>query len=199
MQSFLFAWLLGLAVCATACTETITETKTITLHDTVIRTVHDTVTIREAIEREGTTVIVVRHAEKADNSADPVLSPDGELRAQELARLFWNVKLNKIYTTPFNRTRLTAAPIAELNGVTPAEYAPNTTAVQLAERILLENTGKIALVVGHSNTVPELLKALSGNSFVVQIQDSQYDDLFIANVHAKEPEILHMKYGKPTP
>jgi broad specificity phosphatase PhoE len=146
-----------------------------------------------------TTVIVVRHAEKADNSVDPLLSSDGEARAQELTRILSDVEINSIYTTPLNRTRLTAKAVAESKGMSTKDYATTLSASQLASRIQSENAGKVALVVGHSNTVPELLKALSNNAFSIQIAESQFDNLFIATLHPDAPRVLHLKYGKPTP
>jgi 2,3-bisphosphoglycerate-dependent phosphoglycerate mutase len=199
MYHLLLALLLGLSIISTACTETVTETKTVSECDTVVLTVRDTITIPNIIVDTLTTVIVVRHAEKADNSADPVLSPDGEARARELARILEDVKINSIYTTPMNRTRLTVKHVGDSRFITAKDYATNVSAAQLAARIRMENAGKVALVVGHSNTVPELLKALSNNGFNVQIAEHQFDNLFIATLHAGVPQILHMKFGKPTP
>ena len=199
MPHLLLALLLGFSIVSAACTQTITETRTVIERDTVVVTVRDTITIPKVITDTITTVIVVRHAEKADNSADPVLSSDGEARAQELARVLSDVTINNIYTTPLNRTRLTAKPVAESKGITTKDHATNLSAVELAARIRSENAGRVALVVGHSNTVPELLKALSNNAFNIQIAEGQFDNLFIATLHADVPQILHMKYGKPTP
>jgi len=199
MPHFVLALLLGFSIVSAACTQTITDTKTVIERDTVVLTIRDTISIPKVITDMLTTVIVVRHAEKADNSVDPLLSSDGEARAQELTRILSDVEINSIYTTPLNRTRLTAKAVAESKGMSTKDYATTLSASQLASRIQSENAGKVALVVGHSNTVPELLKALSNNAFSIQIAESQFDNLFIATLHPDAPRVLHLKYGKPTP
>jgi broad specificity phosphatase PhoE len=180
-----------------SCTETITNT--VVERDTVTVTIRDTVTIPNVIDDRLTTVILLRHAEKSAAGADPGLNADGHLRAQELTRILGNVTINNIYTTPFNRTRQTIMPLAESKGLTAIEYDANVSSAQLASKIKSENKGKTAVVVGHSNTIPELLKSFSNNAFVVQIAESQYDNVFIASLHADKPKIVHLKYGKETP
>jgi broad specificity phosphatase PhoE len=197
MPRFLIALFIGFMFVSAACTETITNT--IVERDTVTVTVHvrDTVTIPQAIDDTLTTVIVLRHAEKADNSADPDLSADGQLRAEELKRIL-NLSINTIYTTPFKRTRQTAAPLASQN-ITLREYAADISADEFAAQIRRENPRKIAVVIGHSNTISPLIKALTNNQIVVPSSETQYDNLYIATLHSIESKVLHLKYGKPTP
>jgi len=56
--------------------------------------------------RPVTTVIIVRHAEKniEPNNPDPDLSPAGQARAQEIARMFGDSGVQAIYATQYKRT-----------------------------------------------------------------------------------------------
>jgi broad specificity phosphatase PhoE len=126
-----------------------------------------------------TVVFAVRHAEKAaDGSADPALTPEGVARAASLARILRDAGVTVVYSTPTTRTRTTARPLGL--PVTEDASAPEV----LAKRILKENRGKNVLVVGHSNTVPVLLKAL-GVSTPPPIGDNDFDNLFVVVVPDK--------------
>ncbi|HEV7921586.1 MAG TPA: phosphoglycerate mutase family protein [Thermoanaerobaculia bacterium] len=126
-----------------------------------------------------TVIFAVRHAEKAtDGSADPALTAEGVARAASLARILRDAGVTVVYSTPTTRTRTTARPL----GIPVTEDASAPEA--LARRILRENRGKNVLVVGHSNTVPLLLKAL-GVSSPPAIGDNDFDNLFVAVVPEK--------------
>ncbi|HST43926.1 MAG TPA: phosphoglycerate mutase family protein, partial [Luteimonas sp.] len=105
-------------------------------------------------------VIVVRHAEKADDgSADPALSPQGMARARALADQLASTPLAAVYATPLRRARQTAAPVAQRHGVAVRTYPADMAAAALAVQLRAHRTGTV-LVVGHSNTVPALASAL---------------------------------------
>jgi len=128
------------------------------------------------------TVYVVRHAEKlvsADNSKDPPLTEQGLRRAAALARTIDPKSLFAVYATPYARTRGTAAPSAEAAGLPVTEYPPDDTA-GLAAKIRSAAKGGV-LVVGHSNTVPEILAALGVTEPVV-LGDGDFGDLFIVTL-----------------
>ena len=109
---------------------------------------------------QATVIYLVRHAEKAeDGTNDPPLTEAGEQRAQTLARMFADAGLTAVHTTAYRRTRATAAPIAAALGITPHEYDPRALA-EFAER--LKGAGGRHLVLGHSNTTPELVRLLGG-------------------------------------
>ena len=138
-----------------------------------------------------TTVILVRHAEKAGPSGDVPLSEIGKQRAIELARVLSGTHLDAIYTTPYHRTRQTAAPVATPRHLDPIEVKPEDTVA----RIRKDHLGKTVLVVGHSNTVPNTLKQL-GIPEPPEIPDSAYDDLFIVTLgEAFEPRLVTLRYG----
>jgi broad specificity phosphatase PhoE len=145
---------------------------------------------------------VVRHAERADNGqpvagatmmeADPDLSPAGHARAKSLAAMLAEAGIRQIFTTEYRRTRQTAAPIAERLQIEPLMTAARETAT-LVER--LRAVSGPVLVVGHSNTIPDIIRAL-GVSTPVRLQDQDYGDLFIivARGTAAAPTLIRLKY-----
>lgn len=142
-----------------------------------------------------TTVILVRHAEKAGPSGDVPLSEPGLARATELARVLGTVKFDAIYTTPFERTRKTAAPLGAKLGLKPVEIAAEKTyAADMVKLIREKHENGTVLVVGHSNTTRDVIVALGGS--VPEIADSTYDDLFIVTlVDGAPPRVLSLRYG----
>ncbi len=180
--------------------ETITKTETITRHDTVYVQVHDTTTIPSFISDTTTTFIIVRHAEKEAAGTDPNLTADGQLRANELRRVLANIPVTAIYSTPYNRTRQTVQPLAMAKSITITDYPTSKPYAQLVSEIKAANRGKVVVIVGHSNTVPDILKTISNNTFVITISDTQYDNLFIAALPDNlSATINHLKYGVETP
>lgn len=126
-----------------------------------------------------TLVVVVRHAEKsADDPRDPSLSDAGAARAQSLAGALRHVPLDAVFVSPFRRTQLTASPAAVQSSLQaielPASSAVAADAEALATRILTDFRGKSVLIVGHSNTVPEIVAALSGLP-PMPMGDDEYD------------------------
>jgi broad specificity phosphatase PhoE len=147
-----------------------------------------------------TTFIVLRHAEKADNSKDPNLSVDGLKRAEELRKTLSPISVEAIYATPFNRTKQTVTPLATEKQMVITEYPVNKPYAELVNELLDAYRGKTVVIVGHSNTVPELLKVLSNNTFNISISENQFDNLFVVTLtDGKQPEVAPMKYGKSTP
>jgi 2,3-bisphosphoglycerate-dependent phosphoglycerate mutase len=147
-----------------------------------------------------TTFIVLRHAEKADSSKDTYLSAEGLIRADELRKTLSPVDVTAIYSTPYNRTKQTVTPLATEKGITITEYQANKPYEEFVNELLAANYGKTVVIVGHSNTVPEILKALTKNTFNVVISENQFDNLFVVSINeGKAPEVVPMKYGKSTP
>src|SRR5690242_13430172 len=67
-----------------------------------------------------TTVILVRHAEKAAEPAnDPPLTSEGEARARDLWLAVKEAGVTAVITTQFARTRATAQPTASALSITP--------------------------------------------------------------------------------
>jgi broad specificity phosphatase PhoE len=152
-----------------------------------------TISIMTSVSASAQTVIVVRHGEKLDSSADPVLSPEGEVRAARLANMLAESRVRAIYTTQFKRTILLAAPTAKRLGITPVTMAARETAALIA-KIRTHAKDEVVLVVGHSNTVPEILKGL-GYTTPVTVTEEDYDNLFIVAMQpGGAPTVVRLKY-----
>lgn len=145
-----------------------------------------------------TTVILVRHGEKVTDPAvkDPALTAAGEARAKELARVLTGVKIDAIYVTPFNRTRQTAAPLAEAASLKAIEIAAGADyPAAMAKTIRTGHAGQTIVVVGHSNTTPDVIRAL-GIADPPAIPDSEYDDIFVVTLaDGSAPRLLALRYG----
>src|SRR5262249_55293657 len=129
--------------------------------------------------RPVTTVILVRHAEKNIEPAnpDPDLTPAGRERAQEIARMFADAGVNAIYATQFKRTQQTVKPLSDRIGV-PVTLLDSNQTDQLVRRLQTTYRGKTVFIAGHNNTVPAIISALSGETYPV-IPESEYDNLYI--------------------
>jgi phosphohistidine phosphatase SixA len=156
------------------------------------------------VSAAATTIIVVRHAEKStDDPRDPSLSAIGADRARALSSVLKDASVTAIYVTQYKRTRQTAEPLAQQAGVTIVERPVNaansaTYAQDLAREIFANSAGKSVLVVGHSNTVPDIVKALSGSA-VPSISDPEYDHIFVVTIPAAgSPRLMQLRFGVPT-
>ena len=146
-----------------------------------------------------TTLILVRHAEKArDGSPDPPLTPAGRRRAGELAHALGHLDLTAVYATPFRRTRQTAEPVASSRNLEILSYAAEDT--DFAKKAAADHVGGAVLIVGHSNTIPRLVNRLIGREDYAQLADSVYDNLFIVMVAEDgKAEVIRLRFGDPTP
>ncbi len=130
-------------------------------------------------------IVLVRHAEKAAVVGnDPPLSELGQSRAIDLAKAMRSAPPNAIVVSALQRTSLTAAEVAKATGVVPQAIAlaGGTAAhVDAVAKAVRAATG-VVLVVGHSNTVPAIIKALGGPS-LPDICDATYTDFFTLTPH----------------
>lgn len=147
-------------------------------------------------------VLLVRHAEKASEPGeDPGLSAAGQARAQALATALAEARVGAILTSPLRRTRDTAAPTAAANGLQPQAIgfeggsAAHATAVAAAVRA---QDAATVLVVGHSNTVPAILKALGGPA-LPDFCESSYGLLLVLTLDDGPPRLLRARYGAADP
>jgi broad specificity phosphatase PhoE len=146
-------------------------------------------------------IILVRHAEKALDANEPgvPLSEAGRTRAARLAQMLAGAGVTAIYATETDRARQTAEPLAKALKLEVRTYSPRDAAGKLAPRLLLDRLKKddpsgVVLVVGHQNTVPDLLAAL-GHAEKVEIGDKQFDDLFVVVQKATgPPTVVRLKY-----
>lgn len=138
------------------------------------------VAAQPAHAHDGTVVVVVRHAEKAsDDPRDPSLTDAGRARAEALAATLSGAGLDLVVSTQFRRTRDTAAPAASAAGlevqVRPVDASNAATyAADLARDLRVLPAGSTVLVVGHSNTVPGIVAALSGQP-AAEMPETEYD------------------------
>jgi broad specificity phosphatase PhoE len=134
-------------------------------------------------------IFIVRHCEKAMESTDnPNLSDAGSNRAMHLAEILNTTGLEAIYSTDTKRTLQTAEPLAKAAGLSPLIYEPRDA--NFAN--LLRKSGKKTLVVGHSNTVPELLNQLTGTK---NYQPSDvYGDLWVLTVQGEQVSVLRLSF-----
>ena len=138
-------------------------------------------------------IVVVRHAEKADQTADPVLSAEGTARAVALAKALRSLDVKAVYVTQYQRTALTAAPLIAASGLKAIEVHSDATP-ELVARMKKEHAADVVLTVGHSNSVPRILKLL-GVTETVELADTDYDNLFIVvPTGSGAPVLLRLKY-----
>ena len=124
-----------------------------------------------------TTVYVVRHAEKASGSA-PGLTPQGRARAEFYVEFFRAVDVAAVYATPTRRTQDTATPLATAKGLAVTNYPNGPTFATFGPELLAAHAGETIVVVGHGNTVPLLVNALSGETAYTDIPHDEYRRLY---------------------
>ena len=149
-----------------------------------------------ALRAQATTVVLVRHAEKAPAPAsDPLLSDAGQARAAALADVLADAGVQAVIVTPFQRTQLTAAPLAGKRGLAPRAVPVSPTHVADVARAVRELKGQTVLVVGHSNTIPAIVGALGGPK-LPDLCDAQYAQLFTLVIPEQgTPSLVRAHYG----
>ncbi len=136
------------------------------------------------------TIFFVRHAEKSGTGGDnPDLSEAGRARAESLATTLKDGAVSAIYVTDLKRTQQTAAPLAKLLHVDPVIVPAKDSAALLAK--LRSSTGNV-LVVGHGNTIPDLIKGF-GIATPISIAENDYDNLFVLVLEEK-PRLIRLHY-----
>lgn len=139
------------------------------------------------------TVILVRHAEKAASPAvNPPLTDQGKRRAQALADTLAGSGVAAIYETEYVRTQQTAEPLATRLHIIPKRI-PGKNSDELVTDIRQHKDGVI-VVVGHSNTVPEIISKLGGPA--VKIDDWEHDWLYVLTLSGQEVSMVRLHYGE---
>jgi broad specificity phosphatase PhoE len=150
-----------------------------------------------------TTVVLVRHAEALPNAGtDPVLSEDGTARANALAAALKDAGVKAVLTTQYQRTILTAQPLAAASQATlitrrigPGAAGLDEYIRQAADTVHGSYSGTTVVIVGHSNTIPALVKAFSG-THPGEIAHDSYDQMFIVTVDAAgSGRLVRARYG----
>lgn len=119
------------------------------------------------------TLFLLRHAEKRDG-INPNLSEAGKSRAEHLVSMLKDKEIKHIFSTNYNRTLETVKPLSQKLGIVVTHYNPRQlTALVKQLKTLKGNT----VIVGHSNTTPQLVKLLIDHD--VTINEDQFDKLFV--------------------
>jgi len=131
---------------------------------------------------------IVRHAEKAvqaaNMSSDVPLSEKGKERAEALKEILKNKKISYIFSTNTIRTKSTAQPIADYLGLQIESYGPLPDETFITK---LRSLKKNVLIVGHSNTVDDIVNMLCKRKEVAgDLPDTAYNKLFIVTVKGKK-------------
>ncbi|MBU2678377.1 MAG: histidine phosphatase family protein [Gammaproteobacteria bacterium] len=151
-----------------------------------------------------TTLIFVRHAEKATMpQSDPGLTEAGQRRAAELARQLADADVvpglgvDAVYSTSFRRNIETATPVADALGLQVMIYDVDDTEAVI-ESIVKDFKGKIVLVVGHSDTIPELIANMGASKNVPPIAADEYDNIYLVTIPwFGKTKTIRLRYGEP--
>ena len=146
-----------------------------------------------AVAEETLKLFLVRHAEKVDQSQESALTELGERRALAIAELLASEPLTRIFSTPFNRTLLTARPTADQHGLEITEYDGNQLEEFAGQLRLLEGA---VLVVGHSNTTPVLVNHLVGTELPL-LEEHEYDRVYVVTLDENGDASLDMQFTQP--
>jgi 2,3-bisphosphoglycerate-dependent phosphoglycerate mutase len=131
---------------------------------------------------EVTTYYLIRHAEKnrADkNNKDPYLTIKGAERAKRWTEVLSTANIDLVYTTNYNRTKETAQPTANQNGLRLYMYDPSD---MYDEGFKYNTKGKNVLIVGHSNTTNVFANKILGKKIYKEIKDDNNSNLYIVTV-----------------
>lgn len=147
-----------------------------------------------------TKIFVLRHADRTPAGDD--LSVLGIKRANDLKRYLLPTNINALFSTNTVRTRRTVQPM--VTGLMPIRIYDPIPA--LITQIKTNFNGRRVVVIGHSNTVPQIITACGCISpFPANgIPDNQFDNLLLLLVRfnpvgVSTCELLHTKYGDKTP
>ncbi|WP_223198006.1 SixA phosphatase family protein [Maribacter arenosus] len=128
------------------------------------------------------TFYFIRHAEKDRSDSeniDPELTQKGLGRAMHWAEILDEVPIDAIYSTDYERTQMTAAPMAVKKNLTVQIYDPRLIDI---EQFKAENLNKKVFIVGHSNSTPEFVNKMIGQDKYGLIDDHQNGSLFIVEI-----------------
>lgn len=125
-----------------------------------------------------TTYYISRHAEKAGSmSSDPPLTAFGQEEAKDLQAYLKDKKIGAVYSTNFLRTRATAQPTSDFFRL-PVNLYDATKSTALVDSLKAHNRRNV-LIVGHSNTVDDMVNRFVESNAISDLPDSEYGALFI--------------------
>lgn len=145
-----------------------------------------------------TVVVLVRHADRAQGLDQ--LSDIGLVRSQELVHVLEKAGVDVIIRSDTNRTAQTAAPLTAATGITPVVFPSNDIAA-FVDEIRSRHIGETVFVIGHSNTVPQIIATLGGPN-IPEIAETEFDNLFVLTLCRcswRPARLLNLQYGATSP
>jgi len=127
------------------------------------------------------TILLVRHAEKVDDSQDPELSPQGKERVQRLVKAIGKYKPGGFFSTDFKRTRDTLAPLAAKREKKIEIYDPRKPQ-ELIDTIMKSKTKRF-VISGHSNTIPGIANLLLKKEVFKNLNDSEHSVIWLVRLN----------------
>ncbi len=151
----------------------------------------------------GRTIVIVRHAEKAEGGNDPPLSPRGERRAKQLAALLAPAHVTRLVASEYRRTQQTLAPLASANHLA-VEVMPAGDTTALAAALQKAKDGSVTVVACHSNTVPEVVRKLgsaplAGLAENGSLDEHDYDRLVVLTFGCGDTAPIVVELHQPSP
>jgi phosphohistidine phosphatase SixA len=148
----------------------------------------------EPIPTDIKTIILVRHAEKAnDGTEDPPLLPEGELRAEKLAFILKDIPISRVYTTKYQRCSMTIQTVSISKSVQPTQFTVDDLYAFSQEIIKLKD--QYILICGHSNTNPALINLLIGEERFEEIPSTEYDGMYWVQIgEGIQPQVTIIRY-----
>lgn len=144
-------------------------------------------------------IVLVRHAEKTNLQIDdPQLSPQGEMRAVALITALNRTPLSQLIATQYQRTQQTLAPMSKIRHlpvtIVPAQKPIEEHIQQIVEQVYAVKGN--SLIVGHSNTIPLIIKALGGPE-ISAINENDYSQLFLLSIgDGQSASLIATRYGQ---
>lgn len=123
-----------------------------------------------------TTIFLIRHAEKQDDTKNTDLSAEGFERAENWRKYFENTQIDAFYSSGFQRARHTCQPMAFSRGKNITIYKNH---LMNLKEIIAKNRGKTVLIVGHSNRIPTFINSLLGEEKYSEISEPEFGNLYI--------------------
>jgi len=138
---------------------------------------------------------IVRHCEKAsDGTKNPPLTEEGEARAVRLGKVLDGVPITRIATTNLTRTIRTGEALVPYVMAAPLETFPPRATPDWLQEVLVNDLGGKFVVVGHQNTVPELINQLTGTTDYSLIPADEFGNLWIVSYSGGKADVVHCWY-----
>jgi broad specificity phosphatase PhoE len=131
--------------------------------------------------------------------ANPPLSEPGQVRAIVLREELKNARIGYIFSTNYHRTIATARPLADLENIPIETYSPSKDSLDAFIARIKAIRKKSVLVVGHSNTVDDIVNRLTGVTHIPgDLEDADYDNLYIIRKRKRKMDFSQKEYGYPS-